>query len=688
MTDFISDLSPTETPIAAANEGYAQINPGFGAFAGATLRGGPSAFLGRAAERGQFEGSSPFDQGAAQIQASGGAFDQPLMVMPQPAESPMMEPDDYNRLYAPLDANGKKVSLGDKPMPEALAKVIGQQKSEAMARDSAIARFSEAHSLPVNLLAGTVASLADPINLGLTFLPPLGEGAIAGNLARIGVEGLAGRALARIGAGAATGALTQIPITGLEMGLAPEEASEVSLGDAFRNVAYGAAGFAAMHAVGGAVGDLLRRPEPIMPSPSAPQEETNPADAARAIITAPADVNRAAMQSAVSQIAGGRPVEAAPFFYRPPTPDTALGSAVPLPSPEADQLRAQQARLRTLIDTPPEQHPSIVALDQQLDALRVQRLEAPPAQRPALATQIAQAEELRRAAVDEVPTQIAAARQQLQQIDYRLRDLAYTPTAANFAAAQDRLFRDGFASGIPADDFAATQDAVYGSQSQKVIAQAIEAKKPEAAQPPAARAEPPEVLPATQIAKTPEQAPTAPAGAPGEAAKPEVIGREEFIRDFTDKEGTDLRAAADALTSRIKAALDEGHKVTLYADGKAVPIVDVVRGMMADAKGQRWGTMGLATDKGGGNRVEIGPKESAVVASPEAVNAAEGAKPPPGPYDAELAKAEADLARVPQEHLSVEDQALLKQTETGLAAAHQRADAAEVAGQCLSERLP
>src|SRR6185312_4430236 len=105
-------------------------------------------------------------------------------------------------------------------------------------------------------------------------------------LARAGITGIAGRTLARVGAGAITGAATQAPIVGLEAGLAPEEASEMGLAAAMREIGYGAAGFATMHAVGGALGDLLgREPRPASPAPTPPiGASPELAEAARPIV--------------------------------------------------------------------------------------------------------------------------------------------------------------------------------------------------------------------------------------------------------------------------------------------------------------------------------------------------------------------------------------------------------------------
>ncbi len=53
--------------------------------------------------------------------------------------------------------------IGNKPMPEASAKLIAEQCREAIERQNITARFERAHSWPVNLAASTLGLLLDPI---------------------------------------------------------------------------------------------------------------------------------------------------------------------------------------------------------------------------------------------------------------------------------------------------------------------------------------------------------------------------------------------------------------------------------------------------------------------------------------------------------------------------------------------
>jgi hypothetical protein len=79
--------------------------------------------------------------------------------------------------------SGGKIIV-DKPMPEALVKVISRQCHEAIEADSAIRRFNAAHSWPVILLLDIVVSLIDPIYLVLTAIFSAITAALSLRLAR------------------------------------------------------------------------------------------------------------------------------------------------------------------------------------------------------------------------------------------------------------------------------------------------------------------------------------------------------------------------------------------------------------------------------------------------------------------------------------------------------------------------
>lgn len=82
-------------------------------------------------------------------------------------------------------------------------------------------------------------------------------------------------------------------------------------------------------------------------------------------------------------------------------------------------------------------------------------------------------------------------------------------------------------------------------------------------------------------------------------AETEKVETSTQLRErFTDAKGvTDTNKAADTLAKEVETALAAGKKVTIFPEDKAVDIVAVSRGMMADAQGQRWGVLPLIMAK-------------------------------------------------------------------------------------------
>jgi hypothetical protein len=333
MPEIVADGSPFQIPESAANEFYAsQTNPGAGSFIASTLGEGPAAFLGRAAERGTQAGSSWFDQALNQLGANEAGAE-----LPEPEQTPTMAPEDYNRLYAPTGPDGKQVSIGDQPMPEGLARTIGQQKSDAMEREGVLSRFANTHSGVTTFAAGAAASMLDPLNAATAFIPGVGEEAIA---ARLG-GGILGRTAGRVVAGAGIGAAAQAPASALRLGLAPEEASDYGMRDALRDVLYSAAGVAALHTGLGSVGELLGRSGEAGQAATAEGATQTPAVGQAAPRALDAQTQNAAMRSAVGEMAEGRPVDVAPVLATANTPEDLLGRAPQRPDDIIDFLMQQ-----------------------------------------------------------------------------------------------------------------------------------------------------------------------------------------------------------------------------------------------------------------------------------------------------------------------------------------------------------
>jgi hypothetical protein len=286
MADIIPDGLPPEVPESAANEAYLNIPPTFSDYL-RTEALSTTRSLERVTNQGQYEGSGWFPQALYGI----GSYEAAVEGAPLPpagdTKSPMLSPDEYNSRYAPIGNDGNRVSLGSVPMPEAVAKSIGEAKKEEIERENILGRFEKAHNTLTNFGAGLVGFMLDPLRAATAFVPGLGEEAI---LARLGT-GIAARTAARLGAGAITGAVAQAPLSALEYGLGQQEASDYDLRSAMRDILFGAAGNAILHAGAGLAGDVVRGLRDL-----------------------PATTQHSAMGATIGQMAEGRPVDIAPIF--------------------------------------------------------------------------------------------------------------------------------------------------------------------------------------------------------------------------------------------------------------------------------------------------------------------------------------------------------------------------------------
>lgn len=312
---YVTDGKPPEAPLDAANEAYAMTPPAFGeTFGQQVVETSPIAFYKRWLERGvagQGGLSGFLSRGQTQVAGQEGGMSPEEMGLTAEGgapPSPTISAEDANEKYAPIGPDGKKVKIASAPMPENLARVVGQQKAEQIEREGIIARFQNAHSWPVNFAVGTAAFMMDPFNLATAFVPGFGEEAVSAALGR----GLLARTAGRVVAGATGGALSQLPLTALRYGMANEEASEYTARDALRDLSFAAAGNAVIGA--GIVGGLreagVLKPDELMTRAGRPVANEG---AGAAILKADAGTKHAAMSTAVAQLADGREVDVEPL---------------------------------------------------------------------------------------------------------------------------------------------------------------------------------------------------------------------------------------------------------------------------------------------------------------------------------------------------------------------------------------
>lgn len=164
-------------------------------------------------------------------------------------------------------------------------------KQREIQQNAALARRSGPLTSFATFGAGLAGSITDPVNIGASFIPVVGQARYARWLAQ--AESAGERAAIRFGVGAAQGAVGTAAVEPLVYAGAQENQLDYGLGDAFLNVAFGSLIGGGLHSIGGALHDRFSSPRLR--------------DLAGA---APDDVKMRAMQAAVDDLEHGRKVDA------------------------------------------------------------------------------------------------------------------------------------------------------------------------------------------------------------------------------------------------------------------------------------------------------------------------------------------------------------------------------------------
>lgn len=494
MPGFVSDGKPIQENDEAYAQAVGNIAPSWEESLGSLWQQGPTAAWMRADARGQNWGSSDLDTALWHVGK---------MPWEMQDVSTQLTADEANTKYAPPGT-----TITDKPVDEDLAKVLGEQKRQQIERNSVLARYQANTSWPTQLGMGLAATLLDPINLATTFIPGVGEESI---LARLGLESIGAKLVARGVSGFTAGAASQAPVVALKYGFSQEEHDDYTLMSAFLDMATAGSLNAAFHAGFGAIGDALK-PHDVRAS--------NP------VVDAAPNTRYAATSAGVSQMLDGRELNVAPIFDEASTANAAalrprlLGSAAEYGG-ERGALRdylneGTQAEYQARLDAEVrEANPELLVhtdeLDRRMDQFRgklqelgKEREDLPAAQAAqsqidtilgkvngvrARLTQVAAQRlgdveaELHNALNTDTPD-MAALRQQLQDADIERRALgpqmyaAYQETSArisgpkvfnpsDLAAEQTALYRNGFARGLPQTEFNQVAADMYGEGGVK-----------------------------------------------------------------------------------------------------------------------------------------------------------------------------------------------------------------------------
>ncbi len=213
-----------------------------------------------------------------------------------------MAPRTPSRMLTPDEANEKYGIAGhlkfDADIPEPIAQELRGLKQREMERQDTLRRAQS--GLGTQLTAGVVSSILDPLNVGLAFIPVVGQARFAAMAARVGVPG------ARVATGAVEGAVGAALLEPIVLAGAAYEQADYDITDSLANVAFGGIIGGGLHLAGGAIMDRL-----------AARREASAFQ--RAVDDLPRADQEALMRTAVAQVVEGRPVDVGPVMDASPT---------------------------------------------------------------------------------------------------------------------------------------------------------------------------------------------------------------------------------------------------------------------------------------------------------------------------------------------------------------------------------
>lgn len=182
----------------------------------------------------------------------------------------------------------------DADTPEPVAASLRRQKDRELTLLD-IRRRADA-GIGTALTAGLLGSMLDPLNVGLAFVPVVGQTRYAAMVARMGAPG-ARAAKGAIEGGVGAALLEPIVYAGAQR----EQWEDYTAVDSLMNLVFGSALGAGLHMGAGYLGDRLKA-----------REEASPLQ--RQIDDLPRQDQETLLRTAVAAIEEGRPVDVAPLF--------------------------------------------------------------------------------------------------------------------------------------------------------------------------------------------------------------------------------------------------------------------------------------------------------------------------------------------------------------------------------------
>lgn len=149
-----------------------------------------------------------------------------------------------------------RLTIGDDGIPAEALDILIDRKRDEVRRQEVLARApSGVGAATARLGTAFAASLLDPINVGMAFVPVVGEARYLRYLAA--ARGVFGRTAVRAGVGAVEGATGAAIIEPLVLAAKTQEQADYGFQDSLLNVAFGTVFGGGLHAVTGGLGDAV-----------------------------------------------------------------------------------------------------------------------------------------------------------------------------------------------------------------------------------------------------------------------------------------------------------------------------------------------------------------------------------------------------------------------------------------------
>ena len=201
-------------------------------------------------------------------QVLGATAEQALSEMPIPSIRRMFELSEAERSGARLDQQTARqritdagldgrLSVPEEGMSDAALEILIQRKREEIRRQEVLSRSPGGFALgAAQLGTAFAASLLDPLNVGLAFVPVVGEARYLRYLAN--ASGTIGRAGVRAGVGAIEGAAGAAIIEPLVYAAKTQEQADYDMQDSLLNVAFGTVFGGGLHTLAGGLAAASR----------------------------------------------------------------------------------------------------------------------------------------------------------------------------------------------------------------------------------------------------------------------------------------------------------------------------------------------------------------------------------------------------------------------------------------------